>query len=339
MVFLSVVVVSFLSAWVWNEIFLRFERRLGALSQGIPNQRRWNSQRKPIIGGLSFFVVALALGAWQPEGLSVSRAFWAGGFVAFLTGLADDAFVAIPFLKLIGQLGAVTAALAFGAPTLSLQPDWLSIPLTLFWYAAVMNAFNMMDNMDGVSGSLALALLLTSPWLLPSEDHLLLYLGLAGALAAFLVRNWHPSHLYMGDNGSQFLGFVLAYWGTQVFHTLPFEKGWMRLVWLVGLFALLAGDTFWVIISRLARGQHPFHGGTDHLTHRLAQMGWAVSAIPLILGGTQTVLGLLAISLTRYKEGWVGSLFLVGVVGLLMGYVHLRHLRRLFSLARVRLPS
>ncbi len=86
MVFLSVVAISFLFAWAWNEVFLRFARRLGALSQGIPNQRRWNSQRKPIIGGLSFFVVALALGAWQPEGLEVSRAFWAGVLWLFLSG-------------------------------------------------------------------------------------------------------------------------------------------------------------------------------------------------------------------------------------------------------------
>jgi len=338
MAFFSVVAVGFLSAWAWNEIFLRFARRLGALSQGIPNQRRWNSQRKPIIGGLSFFILALALGAWQPEGLSVTRSFLAGGIVAFLTGLADDAFVAIPFLKLMGQVGAATLALVLGAPTLSVEPAWLSLPLTLFWYTAVMNAFNMMDNMDGVAGSLALVLLAMSPWLLPGEPHLLLYLGIAGALAAFLVRNWHPSHLYMGDNGSQFLGFVLAYWGTQVFHTLPFQEGWMRLVWLVGLFAILAGDTFWVIVSRLARGQHPFHGGTDHLTHRLAHLGWAVPMIPLALGGSQLVLGLVSILLTLYPQGWLGSLLLIGLVGLVIGYVHLRHLQRLFSLARVRTP-
>lgn len=338
MVFLSVAAVSFLSAWAWNEIFLRFARRLGALSQGIPHQRRWNSERKPIVGGLSFFIVALALGAWQPEGMSLSRSFLVGGFVAFLTGLADDAFVAIPFVKLIGQLCAAMAALALGAPMLSVQPDWLSIPLTLFWYTAIMNAFNMMDNMDGVSGSLALALLVASPWLLPGEPHLVLYLGIAGALVAFLVYNWHPSRLYMGDNGSQFLGFVLGYWGTQVFHALPFQEKWTRLVWLVGLFALLAGDTFWVIVSRLLRNRHPFEGGTDHLTHRLTQMGWTVSRIPLMLGGSQLLLGLLSILLIHSKGGWLGSLLLIGVVGLLIGYVHLRHLQQLFSLARVRNP-
>lgn len=341
MAILSVVFVSLLSVWVWNEIFLRFARRLGALSQGIPHQRRWDSQRKPIIGGIAFFTVALGLAAWRPENMELSRSFLAGGAIAFLTGLADDAFIAVPYLKLMGQIAAASAALLWNAPLLHAGDPFFSFALTLFWYVAVMNAFNMMDNMDGTAGSIAFVLLAGTPWLLPQSPHVLLYMGMVGALLAFLFRNWHPSRLYMGDNGSQFVGFTLAYWGTELWNAQPTTTPtWVNLAGLIALFALLAGDTFWVIVSRLYRGQSPFHGGTDHLTHRLAQGGWNVGPIAFVLALLQGGLLLL--------YGWGGTLFspdrlilsllTIGGVGVGIGYVHLRHLLVGLRLSRFRQP-
>lgn len=323
---LQVSALAFLSVWLWNEIFLRFARRLGALSQGIPNQRRWDSRKKPIIGGIGFFIVLLGLGAWQPGGLILPKPLLAGAVIAFLTGLADDAFVAVPYLKLIGQIAAASAALLLGAPQLEVGYPILSIGFTLFWYVAVMNALNMMDNMDGIAGSLTLALLLGSFWLLPDNPHQLLYIGLAAGIGAFLWRNWYPSHLYMGDNGSQLLGFVLAYWGTEVWQNLPTPQILDKLAALISLFALLAGDTFWVIISRLRRKQTPWNGGTDHLTHRLAQWGWRAHTIAITLLLSQSLLTLS--SLLWKPEAnilWIGGAIIV-LVGSLVGAVHLIHL-------------
>ncbi|MCX7606380.1 MAG: undecaprenyl/decaprenyl-phosphate alpha-N-acetylglucosaminyl 1-phosphate transferase [Bacteroidia bacterium] len=336
MAFVLVALGSLLSVWVWNEIFLRFARRLGALSQGIPNQRRWDSRRKPIIGGIGFFVVALGLAAWRPADLPVSHALLAGAVVAFLTGLADDAFVSVPHIKLLGQLAAATVALALEAPRLELGNPIASFSLTLFWYVAVMNAFNMMDNMDGISGSLAFSMLIGTPWLLPQSPHVFLYVGLAGAILAFLYRNWHPSHLYMGDNGSQFLGFVLAYWGTEVWEARFVLSPWANLFGLISLFALLAGDTFWVILSRLVRGVSPFNGGTDHLTHRLAQRGWPVRWISLSILGGQATLTLLSIFSGGHEQYEWLQILVIAAVGGGIGFVHLRHMRSALRLARMR---
>lgn len=325
MAILGIILLSFLSGWVWNEIFLRFARRLGALSQGIPNQRRWDSRRKPIIGGLSFFIVTLGIGAWRPAEMEVSHALIAGGAIAFLTGLADDAFVSVPYVKLLGQLSAAGAAILFGAPLLELPGmPILSVFFTLFWYVALMNALNMMDNMDGIAGSLTLIVLLNTLWLLPESPHALLYMGLVGALAAFLLHNFHPSHLYMGDNGSQFLGFILAYWGTEIWHSsvLLASDSWTRVLVLVLLFALLAGDTFWVSAMRLWEGRSPFHGGTDHLTHRLARMGLSVRHITALLAGMQLLLsGSTALALYNHLNSWylLGNIALVGIA---IGMIH-----------------
>ncbi|MCX8113340.1 MAG: undecaprenyl/decaprenyl-phosphate alpha-N-acetylglucosaminyl 1-phosphate transferase [Bacteroidia bacterium] len=324
--------VGFLSAWVWNEIFLRFARRLGALSQGIPNQRRWDSRKKPIIGGIAFFIVCLGIAAWKPMEVQVSRALLAGGVVAFLTGLADDAYVSVPYAKLLGQLSAGSIAIILGSPLLSVSPvTVISVIFTIFWYAAVMNAFNMMDNMDGIAGSLSLVLLLNTFWLLPHTPHYLLYSGLIGAIGAFLMRNFHPSYLYMGDNGSQFLGFILAYWGAEAWNA-PFLSSWdtwTKLLLIVSLFALLAGDAFWVIVMRIRAKRSPFTGGTDHLTHRLGQLGLPARSIAIGLALTQLLLsvGTMVITLYLPVKSWLllGTLALVGVG---IGLIHLLSLKQ-----------
>ncbi|MCS7296669.1 MAG: MraY family glycosyltransferase [Bacteroidia bacterium] len=324
---IGIILFGFISAWAWNEIFLRFARRLGALSQGISHQRRWDSRRKPIIGGIAFFIVLLGIAAWRPMGIEISRAFIAGGAIAFLTGLADDAFVSLPYMKLLGQLTAAGACILLGGNLLSIPSmPLLSVFFTLFWYVAVMNALNMMDNMDGIAGSLSLVLLLNSFWLLPQSAHFYLYCGLIGALGAFLLRNWHPSHLYMGDNGSQFLGFTLAYWGTEVWHspTLFSLSAWEKVLFLVAIFALLAGDTFWVILVRLWEGRSPFHGGTDHLTHCLARLHLPASAVAGIIAGSQGIASLLAFLDVKYQ---LESLLLIAVIafmGISIGFIHFR---------------
>lgn len=326
---IAVFLFSFLSAWAWNEVFLRFARRLGALSQGIPNQRRWDSRRKPIIGGIAFFVVALGIGAWKPAELQLSRALLAGAAIAFLTGLADDAYVSVPYVKLLGQLSAAGAAIILGSPLLTISPvPALSVLFTLFWYVAVMNALNMMDNMDGIAGSLTLIFLLSSFWLLPQSPHLLLYLGLAGAVGAFLLRNFYPSHLYMGDNGSQFLGFVLAYWGTELWHApvAHTADSWAKVLMLVSLYSLLAGDTFWVSVIRMMTNRSPFSGGTDHLTHRLAQLGLSPRSIPALLVVVQGLLVLATVLLLRSPLAEWGFIGIIGLVGVAIGAIHLRYL-------------
>ncbi|MEN3041581.1 MAG: MraY family glycosyltransferase [Bacteroidia bacterium] len=317
---------------MWNEIFLRFARRLGALSQGIPNQRRWDSRKKPIIGGIAFFIVCLGIAAWRPMDTQISRAFIAGSVIAFLTGLADDAYVSLPYVKLLGQLSAAGTAIILGSPLLTLpQMPVLSVLFTLFWYVAVMNAVNMMDNMDGVAGGITAALLMTTFWLLPFGSHYFLYVGMIGALIAFLIHNFHPSRLYMGDNGSQFLGYLLGYWGTEVWHSplLHTSSAWTKTLLLVTIFAILAGDTFWVSLMRLWSGRSPFHGGTDHLTHRLAQIGMSARRIPILLTLGQLLLSGASLWLIKVEVSeWV-LIGLIGMVGSLIGTIHLYHLCQL----------
>ncbi len=329
----------FAFCWAWNELFLRFAFRLGALSQGIPNQRRWESVRKPIIGGISFFMALLALGAWGAENVSISQALLAGSIIAFFTGLADDAYVMLPHLKFFGQIGAAMASLSLGGPQLDVGIPILSEGLTVFWYVAVMNAFNMMDNMDGTAGVIAMGLLGWGAWILgPVEG--LIYAGLATAVGAFLIRNWYPSSFYMGDNGSQLIGYVLGYMGLSAYQAHPIVP-WAGILGLVAVYALLAGDTFWVIVMRLLRGQSPFTGGTDHLTHRLARLGLKPSRVALILLIVQGLLGMVGIYIWKEMpiEGQLyASWVTIAIAGVGIGSVHLHGYLSAWRYAKVKVP-
>ncbi len=319
-----ILLLVFTFCWVWNELFLRFAFRLGALSQGIPHQRRWESKRKPIIGGISFFVALLGVGALLSGEAALPLAFLAGAAVAFLTGLADDAYVMLPYAKLFGQIVAAVVTIILGGPQFELGYPGLSAGFTIFWYVALMNAFNMMDNMDGAAGSIALPLLIWGSWLLGREGGEV-YLALAAAVGAFLLRNWYPSAFYMGDNGSQLLGFVLGYMGLSVVEKYPGPL-WARLVSLVAVYSLLAGDTFWVIVSRVVRGRSPLVGGTDHLTHHIAYKGISPGGVALLLMLTQTILSIVGGYLWRYSSSQhqlLVSLLIIGVMGLLIGFIHL----------------
>jgi hypothetical protein len=148
----------------------------------------------------------------------------------------------LPYIKLFGQVAAAVSTILLGGPKWEVGHPFLSVGLTIFWYVAVMNAFNMMDNMDGAAGSIALPLLVGGSWLLGGESGIV-YGALAAAVAAFLLRNWHPSAFYMGDNGSQLMGFVLGYMGLSILGKYP-QPFWVGLVSLVALYSLLAGDTF-----------------------------------------------------------------------------------------------
>ncbi len=337
MTLIEIVLAALLFCWVWNEIFFRLTHRLGALSQGIPNQKRWDSSRKPIIGGIGFFIVMLGVGAWQPNGYTIPLAFLAGGNLSFLVGLADDAYVMLPYSKFLGQLAAGGLTILLGGPQIDLGHPSLSAGFTLFWFTAVMNALNMMDNMDGVAASVVLPLLLWGYFLVgPTAGAV--YIALAAALIAFLIRNWPPAAFYMGDNGSQFLGYVLAYLGLDIARhhaSLP----WLAILALVQVYSLLAGDTFWVIAARLARGKSPFVGGTDHLSHRLARLGIPPSLVALSFLITQGLLCLVSYpvwqDLDDPKQVWL-MLLIIALMGSVIGLVHIRELVQVSSLPKAR---
>jgi UDP-GlcNAc:undecaprenyl-phosphate GlcNAc-1-phosphate transferase len=264
-----------------------------------PKQDRWHRQTIPLLGG-----VAIWLGVLVSASLSVgsARELWVIGGVGtalFVVGIADDVYGLRPVTKLVAQIAIACVAVALG---LSLQ--WIASPIgnalmTVFWIVGVTNAFNLLDNMDGlcagISGVTALSLCLT----LAGHETSALVIGAAvfGAAGAFLLFNFNPASVFMGDSGSLFLGGTLATLavaaepGTQrgVISTLgvPF------LLMLVPIF-----DTSFVTVSRKLSRRAASVGGRDHTSHRLVALGFSERQAVLLLYGLAGCAGAAAIGLS-----------------------------------------
>ena len=259
-------------------------------TQAYRPQVRWSAQAKPTIGGVSFLVGFLASLGWATFGdlalPDVHYTVWLivlAAATAFAMGLADDIWQTRPGSKFFFQTGCgVLLVLSGFTFDLGVHPAVQAV-ITITWVIALMNSVNMLDNMDGVSGGAAFAVMI-GLWKLDSTGVLgALALGMAATLGGFLLLNMHPSKLFMGDAGSQLLGFLLAALSLLIFRMEgdmgTIQSSNYRWALLPLLFFTTLCDTALVTLNRLLHKRSPFVGGRDHSTHNLSYMGWSDSNI------------------------------------------------------------
>lgn len=322
-------------ALMLNGLFLRFSRNLGIRSEG--DLIRWSPTQKPSLGGITFFFLFLMA-------IASYSIFFPYKFIpldkpmlgllgsvtlAFLMGLADDAYNTRPLLKFLVQClcGLIVANTGF---LINLTAnEYLNVAITVFWVVAMMNSINMLDNMDAITALVSLFILLQAFLVLVlSKDyynaHMIIIIGVSGALLGFLFYNWHPSRLFMGDTGSQFLGIVLAIFGIEYFWNHPdIDQQYIRSkqIICVGIgFLIPIVDTTTVVINRLLKRRSPFIGGKDHTTHHLSYLGLSDSQVAMTYAGISIVSTILIVviqkSLTtwnwKYMTGFVLYMLIVG---------------------------
>ena len=195
------------------------------------------------------------------------------------------------------------------------ESEFLNYSLTLLWVVGIMNSINMLDNMDGIATIVCLAicgftLYINMYFKLATAPVSLITLTVLGTLCGFLVYNWHPSKIFMGDTGSQFLGIFLAFCGIDSCWNLPVLEGnnlpimhpLNNIVIVALVFIMPLTDTIIVIINRLLNGNSPFIGGRDHTTHFMFFNGLTEKRIALIFLIINVSGGLLAFLLiTRFS--------------------------------------
>ena len=296
--FSSVLVIggtAFLLAFLLTPIVRAVALRYGWVSR--PLQERWGRRVTARLGGvamvLSFLGTTLL---WLPLQQEVTALLIGVALVALL-GLVDDLRRLPPYTKLVGQLLIGCLVVLAGVRINLIGWAWLSIPLSVLWFVLLMNAFNLLDNMDGLAagiGALAAGLCLfhaarEGEWLVAS-----LSASIGGACLGFLRFNFPPAKIYMGDTGSHFIGLSLA--------TLALLGPWSRSTQLMSVLtvpvfvlAVPIFDTCFVTIQRLRHGQHPFTGGKDHVSHRLAILGLSARQTALALYVVSALLGFLGI--------------------------------------------
>ena len=297
--------------------------RLGVMDH--PSARKVHLKPVPRMGGTAIFVAVMLtlvfLGKERNFDQLVSilvAATWMS-----LLGLWDDRWGVRPFLKLLGQLlGALFMVLNNVQVALPYLPAWANVIVTVLWLVGITNAFNLLDNMDGLSGGVAaIAAAFFVLMCAFSGQYLVGALSAAvlGACAGFLVYNYNPASIFMGDSGSLFLGFVLAATGIK----LRFPDNVTFVTWMIPLLVMGVPifDTTLVIISRLRRGLNPLTTpGKDHVSHRLVAAGMTQREAVLTLYLVACAFGLVAIFVTQASvlEGYIagGSVALVALYAL-----------------------
>ena len=322
---LSFLVGGMLLSVLCNQLLLKFSESLG-----IRNKNdvvvRWSNQSKPSLGGVSFFVVFIfatiayimvsdennvfhnARLGYEFTGLFVA------GCLAFLMGLADDAYNTRPYAKLFIQISCGVILLISGTIIQVTHVAYLDAFLTVIWVVVVMNSLNMLDNMDGITGITVVFILLSclfSYWFLNGfsvDIWSLSLLAILGSIIGFLRYNIHPSRLFMGDAGSQFIGLFVAFFGVKFLLNVGAETythSWISVLMTLTAFTGAAADTLTVVINRLRKGRSPMVGGKDHTTHHLAYSGMTdrqVWIIFFVIGLIGTILTCSMLELNRIDQ-------------------------------------
>jgi UDP-GlcNAc:undecaprenyl-phosphate GlcNAc-1-phosphate transferase len=294
---------------------------------------RWSSQTKPILGGVTFFIIFL-FSLLNYSILFNSNALFSSEIfgvlivitISFMMGFADDILNTPPGFKFTFQLLNGIILIYSGIYINIFEYDWANYFLTIFWVIAIMNSVNMLDNMDAITTSVSIAILTGAICILYvlmpfSGVFLIISIGALASLLSFLVYNWHPSKMYMGDNGSQFLGAILAVISIQIFWNTPILMGIdnkYSLLIILMAFIIPISDTATVTINRLLRKQSPFIGGKDHTTHHLSYIGLSEKTIARTLTSINLLFVIIVAFIILYPEKNELKILIFGSLALLV---------------------
>jgi UDP-GlcNAc:undecaprenyl-phosphate/decaprenyl-phosphate GlcNAc-1-phosphate transferase len=267
-----------------------------------PSADRWHERPTPYLGGIGIFVgfsagfwLACAAGAFTATEAIVG--IYGAITLVFLAGLADDLFNLPPLAKLGAQLAAAALVISTGTHVQLVHNQLVGDAVAVLWLVGITNAFNLLDNMDGLAASMA-AIAFAFFAIDAVTEHpsdLALAYALSGALACvgFLPFNLRPrgkALVFMGDSGSQALGFALA--------ALGLASSWRvagttvaTLFLPILILAVPILDTALVTVARLLEGRPIYQGGRDHSSHRLVRFGLSEKKAVLLLVLIATCIG------------------------------------------------
>ena len=297
--FLSAVALAF----SLTPVALRVAMRLQILDR--PGGYKVQESPVPYLGGAAIvlaFCMTVVVGgliARPPSQFEQVVAIVGCAVVLSVVGLVDD-LKGLPLWPRIAAQASVGIAMwAVGVRVELFHSVPADVLLTVLWIFGITNAFNLLDNMDGLSAGIA-TIAAASFFLIALVNEQQMVAALAAALAGcgigFLRHNFHPARIYMGDAGSLFLGFVLAVVGIKLRFEGPTQVTFLVPILVLGVPIL---DTTLVVISRLVHGMSPFSGGRDHISHRLVFVGIPVAVAVGLIYAAGVSLGWIALIASR----------------------------------------
>lgn len=341
---------AFLVAFVMTPWIRKWAPVWGLMDE--PDKRRIHTSPTPRGGGIAIFC-AFHLGflcicflGYEQFALRLDFEWWKGFALAssllLFTGMVDDRYGVKALIKLLGQIAAASILIAFGGAEIGTMigldlPAWLNVLLTLGWFLAIINAFNLIDGLDGLASGLAListmglvGLSLLRGFSMDAGVMLLL----AGGCLAFLRYNFNPASIFLGDSGSMFIGFTLA-----TFALETSAKGSLAVTLVVPLLAMGVPvfDTLLAIYRRSLRKifyrafperskpSGVMDADTEHLHHRILASGFTQRHAAIILYAISAGIVAVGVASQLFKDQAVGILLIAFLAGV---FVVVRHLAR-----------
>ena len=310
---------AFVLALVLTPLVRRFAIATGQIA--VPKDNRWHRKKTALLGGLSIFTSMLTV--WIVAAASVNWPIYGHPYVPmvlcfvamFALGLSDDVFDMDPQHKLAGQIIITSILVFFGFRLGWSDSKTVNLFLTIIWIVGITNAFNLLDNMDGLSAGIAFiagAFLFLNLYQNPDPSIsagpvLLMCSVYLGAVLGFLVFNFNPASIFMGDAGSLFIGFVLAcltvigspsqIQGRTSFHLLSV----IAIPILILFIPIL--DTGFVSLMRKLFHRSISEGGRDHSSHRMVAIGFSEKKAVLVLYAFSVISGLIALAINHVSMG------------------------------------
>ena len=308
--FVSVAAFAVAAAVLW----LLLRAPLGARLVAVPSAERWHEQPTPTFGGVGIFVgfsaaILLALATGSLEWSGELGGILAGITIVFVAGLVDDLWHLSPVAKLAAQVIAAVVVLGSGLDVEIVGNDVLAWAIGLVWLVGITNAFNLLDNMDGLAATLAVVscayFAIDAVTEHENDTVLALALALGLACAGFLPFNLRPRRgaaVFMGDSGSQVIGFGLASLALAASWTVAGTTVATILLPLLVL-AIPILDTTLVTIARLVEKRPVTQGGRDHTSHRLVYYGLSETKAVLLLAIVASAIGATALAYNVLDNG------------------------------------
>lgn len=320
---------ALLAALVLTPICRIFATKSGYVAK--PQEDRWHRRSTAMFGGVAIVIATLVAALISRPSVNLWPLVFSGLLIA-MSGFADDVLSLKASTKLIAQITVASVLVFFGYRLQWTDSMVIDAMLTLFWIVGITNAFNLLDNMDGlcagttlVAGTFLLIGLVNDGAIPPPA----LYLAaLLGATAGFLVYNLHPASIFMGDTGSLFLGLNIA---TITLLANPESSGRTGLLSVVVAPVILLlvpiFDTTLVTAMRLLSGRPPSQGGRDHTSHRLVTIGLSEPRAVVTLWMLAGAGGTISVLLQRQTQGLGGVVAVTFLLAMIIFGVYLARIR------------
>jgi UDP-GlcNAc:undecaprenyl-phosphate/decaprenyl-phosphate GlcNAc-1-phosphate transferase len=307
-----VAVVSFFSAIFITYVVRTAARRYGFVAK--PKADRWHKKPTAMMGGAGIFLTTVLIYILFVPHTAESLVILGASSFLFVVGLLDDILNIKPYQKLVGQLIGATMVIGFKLMLPWTGYEIIDIWITVIWLIGITNAINLLDNMDGLAAGISMiaAISLAVGFGASGQTGELMFVtAFIGSLLGFLVFNFNPASIFMGDCGSMFVGFLLA--SSVLMNQVGGRSRGVLTILAVPALILFVPifDTTFVTILRKLWGRKASQGGRDHTSHRLVALGLSERNAVLMLYGFAILAGALALLVQELEISQ--SLALIGV--------------------------